>query len=171
MNVTSVSGFKPFFRTAAPIDPIKPSKFSRKKPGWRILPCHHVSATFLFSSEHVLTSNSAPLHQALCNDSRHFSSLSATALVYFHILGPAASRSNTRRSRRRTRGRHLRDSITASIVNTSFEFKFSHKNKRRKMKRRPKLHNSSKAERGRSRGRAGRGGRRKRPRIYIPAIK
>jgi hypothetical protein len=43
-NAISVSGFNPFFNTATPIDPIKPSKFSRKKPGWRILPQRHVSA-------------------------------------------------------------------------------------------------------------------------------
>jgi hypothetical protein len=43
-NAISVSGFNPFFNTATPIDPIKPSKFSRKKPGWRILPQQHVSA-------------------------------------------------------------------------------------------------------------------------------
>jgi hypothetical protein len=37
MNATSVSGFNPFFNTGKPIDPMKPSKFSRKKPGWSIL--------------------------------------------------------------------------------------------------------------------------------------
>jgi hypothetical protein len=37
MNATSVSGFRPFFSTATAIEPIKPSKFSRKKPGRRIL--------------------------------------------------------------------------------------------------------------------------------------
>jgi hypothetical protein len=37
MKPTSVSGFNPFFNTDAVMDPIKPSKFSRKNPGLKML--------------------------------------------------------------------------------------------------------------------------------------
>ena len=37
MKPTSVSGFNPFFNTEAVMDPIKPSKFSRKNPGLKML--------------------------------------------------------------------------------------------------------------------------------------
>ncbi len=106
----SVSGVNPFFNTATPIDPIKPSKFSRKKPGWRILPQHHVSTTILLGSCPVLTSNSVPCLQALYSDSRCFSWLYATVLRCLRISGPSALRSNRRTSLPHVGGRHLRGS-------------------------------------------------------------
>jgi hypothetical protein len=46
MNVTSVPGFRPLFSTATPIEPIRPSKLSRKNPGCRILFSWLVSLPF-----------------------------------------------------------------------------------------------------------------------------
>jgi hypothetical protein len=57
INATSVSGFNPFFNTATPIDPMKPSKFSKKNPGCRILNTR-LRQSLLLYSKHILTSNS-----------------------------------------------------------------------------------------------------------------
>jgi hypothetical protein len=83
-------------------------------------PNHMTKSAPLLNPVPLLTSSSAPFHQASYNGSQYSFSLSATAPKCPRTWVPFASRSNIQKSEHRTRGRFLQDSPRTINVNTIF---------------------------------------------------